>query len=155
MEADLDLHGQQFQTAVSLVFVTYVLCETPSNMVLKKFTPRIWISLITVLWGIIATLTGLVTNYAQLIVCRLLLGAVEAGLFPGMTVYLTLFYTKKEIGLRIGYLLVSAALAGGLGGLLAYGIGNMDGVSANPILQLSGTNGSINRLLAAMHGVGF
>ena len=45
-----------------------------------------------------------------------------------MTIYLTMFYTKKEIALRVGYLFVSAALAGGLGGLLAYGIGFMDGV---------------------------
>jgi sugar phosphate permease len=46
-----------------------------------------------------------------------------------MTIYLTLFYTKKEIALRVGYLFVSAALAGSLGGLLAYGIGHMDGVA--------------------------
>lgn len=43
--------------------------------------------------------------------------------------YLTFFYTKKELALRIGYLFVSAALAGGCGGLLAYGIGHMDGVA--------------------------
>ncbi len=46
-----------------------------------------------------------------------------------MTIYLTMFYTKKEIALRVGYLFVSAALAGSVGGLLAYGIGFMDGVS--------------------------
>lgn len=61
--------------------------------------------------------------------CRLLLGAVEGGLFPGLTIYLTLFYTKREIALRVGYLFVSAALAGACGGLLGYGIGFMDGVS--------------------------
>lgn len=128
MEKDLGLVGNQYQTAVSLVFVTYVMCETPSNMVLKKFTPRIWIALITFTWGLIATLTGLVNTYGQLLACRLLLGAVEAGLFPGLTVYLTFFYTKKELGMRVGYLLVSAAVAGALGGLLAFGIGSMDGL---------------------------
>src|SRR5438552_2951802 len=87
MEKDLGLVGNQYQAAVSLVFVTYVLFETPSNMVLKKFTPRLWISLIATLWGIIATLTGLCNTYGQLIACRLLLGTVEAGLFPGLTVY--------------------------------------------------------------------
>jgi MFS family permease len=129
MEKDLGLKGNQYQTAVSLVFVTYVLFETPSNMVLKKFTPRIWIALIATLWGIIATLTGLCNNYGQLIACRLLLGAVEAGLFPGLTIYLTFFYTKKELGMRVGFLLVSAAIAGALGGLLAFAIGSMDGIS--------------------------
>lgn len=68
-------------------------------------------------------------NYAGLIVCRLMLGAVEGGLFPGMAIYLTFFYTKRELALRIGYLFVSAALAGACGGLLAFGIGHMDGVA--------------------------
>jgi MFS family permease len=129
MEEDLELVGNQYQAAVSLVFVTYVICETPSNMVLKRFTPRLWIGFIATLWGIISALTGLVNNFGQLVACRLLLGAVEAGLFPGMTIYLTFFYTKKELGVRVGYLLVSAALAGGVGGLLAFGIGLMDGIA--------------------------
>lgn len=60
---------------------------------------------------------------------RVILGVVEAGLFPGLNVYLTFFYTKQELALRVGYLFVSAAIAGALGGLLAYGIGQMDGIS--------------------------
>lgn len=71
----------------------------------------------------------MVQNYAGLIVCRLFLGAVEGGLFPGMAIYLTFFYTKRELALRIGYLFVSAALAGACGGLLAFAIGHMDGVA--------------------------
>jgi MFS family permease len=81
-----------------------------------------------VLWGIIATLTGITQNYAGLIACRVLLGVVEAGLFPGFITYLTLFYSKREIALRTSYLFSSAAIAGAFGGLLAYGIGFMDGV---------------------------
>lgn len=54
---------------------------------------------------------------------------MEGGLFPGLTLYLTLFYTKQEIALRVGYLFVSAALAGAFGGLLGYAIGFMDGLA--------------------------
>lgn len=129
LENDLGLSGTQFQTAVSILFVTYILSEVPSNLVLKKFRPSRWIAFITVSWGIVATLTGIVQNYAGLIVCRLLLGALEGGLFPGMAIYLTFFYTKRELALRIGYLFVSAALAGACGGLLAFGIGHMQGVA--------------------------
>ncbi|KAK2034842.1 major facilitator superfamily transporter [Colletotrichum zoysiae] len=129
LERDLDLQGNQFQVAVSILFVTYIVFEVPSNLVLKLFTPCRWIAFITVSWGVIATLTGLVNSYGALIACRLLLGAVEAGLFPGLNVYLTFFYSKHELALRVGYLFVSAAIAGGLGGLLAYGIGHMEGVS--------------------------
>lgn len=165
LEKDLGLKGNDYQTAVSLLFVTYILCELPSNLVLRRFHPSRWIAFLTTSWGIIATLTGITQSYGGLIACRLLLGAVEAGLFPGMTVYLTIFYTKKELALRVGYLFVSAALAGksavliipwtmrmsercllfpdtpalqmdadkepkgAFGGLLAYGIGFMDGVA--------------------------
>ncbi|ELQ33964.1 hypothetical protein OOU_Y34scaffold00833g1, partial [Pyricularia oryzae Y34] len=128
-EEDLGLVGNQFQIAVSILFVTYITFEVPSNLVIQKFTPRYFIAFITVGWGIVATLTGLVQNYAGLIACRLVLGALEAGLFPGMNIFLTLFYTKHELAMRVGYLFVSAAIAGALGGLLAFGIGHMDGIA--------------------------
>lgn len=128
LEADLGLSPTQFQVAVSILFVTYLTLEVPSNLVLKLFTPRRWIAFIAISWGLVATLSGLVQSYAGLLACRLLLGALEAGLFPGLNVYLTFFYCKHELALRVGYLFVSAAIAGGLGGLLAYGIGQMDGL---------------------------
>lgn len=129
LEADLGLHGNQYQLAVAVLFIPYVLVEVPSNMVLKKFTPSRFLAAVTVSWGIVSTLTGVVQNFAGLVVCRFLLGIFEGGLFPGLTVYLTMFYTKKELALRIGYLFVSSALAGACGGLLAYGIGFMSGIA--------------------------
>ncbi|PYH71114.1 MFS general substrate transporter [Aspergillus vadensis CBS 113365] len=129
MEEDLGLVGDQYQIAVSILFVTYCLFEVPSNLVIKKLRPSRYIASISVMWGIIATLTGITQNYGGLIACRILLGVVEAGLFPGMVTYLTIFYSKREIALRTGYLFSSAAAAGAFGGLLAYGIGFMDGVA--------------------------
>ncbi|RDH30427.1 hypothetical protein BDQ94DRAFT_181713 [Aspergillus welwitschiae] len=76
-----------------------------------KLRPSRYIATISVLWGIIATLTGITQNYGGLIACRILLGY------------------KREIALRTGYLFSSAAAAGAFGGLLAYGIGFMDGVA--------------------------
>ncbi|TGJ71576.1 hypothetical protein EYR41_003535 [Orbilia oligospora] len=130
LEEDLGMTGTlKYQTAVSLLFVTYLLFEVPSNLVIKKFRPSRWIAFITISWGLVATFTGLTQSYGGLLVCRLLLGIFEAGLFPGLTVYLTFWYTRKEIALRIGYLFVSAAIAGACGGLLAYAIGFLDGTS--------------------------
>lgn len=146
LEEDLGLVDDQYQIAVSILFVTYCVrvkpfhswkhanqllkfFEVPSNLVIKKLRPSRYIAAISVIWGIIATLTGIVQNYAGLLACRVLLGVVEAGLFPGMMTYLTLFYGKREIALRTGYLFSSAAIAGACGGLLAYGIGFMDGIA--------------------------
>ncbi|KAJ5092520.1 hypothetical protein NUU61_007390 [Penicillium alfredii] len=128
LEEDLGLVGDQYQVAVSILFVTYCFFEVPSNLVIKKLKPSRYIAVISVLWGVIATLTGIVQNYGGLVACRVLLGVMEAGLFPGFITYLTLFYSQRELALRTGYLFSSAAIAGAFGGLLAYGIGFMDGI---------------------------
>ncbi|OAA66049.1 Major facilitator superfamily domain, general substrate transporter [Cordyceps fumosorosea ARSEF 2679] len=127
LEADLGLTPSQFQVAVSVFFVPYLLLEVPSNLLLQRLTPRRWLAALSFTWGLVAALSGLVRSHAALLACRLLLGALEAGLFPGLTVYLTLFYTRRELARRVGYLFVSAAVAGALGGLLAFGIGKLDG----------------------------
>jgi sugar phosphate permease len=71
---------------------------------------------------------GFINTKAELIALRLLLGACEAGYFPGITFYLTFFYRRRELGFRIFLLFTASAVAGSCGGLLAYGIGHMDGV---------------------------
>jgi MFS family permease len=85
LEKDLNMKGNMFQIAVSILFVTYVLGELPSNWIMKHYVrPSRWIACITLAWGFVATFSGFVQSYAGLIVCRLLLGLTEAGLFPGM-----------------------------------------------------------------------
>jgi hypothetical protein len=79
----LNLSSAQYNACLSIVYVTYVTFEVPSNLILKKLRPSRWIPLIMITWGIVTTLTGLVNSYGSLLACRLLLGAPEAGLFPG------------------------------------------------------------------------
>ena len=104
------------------------LLEIPSNLIIKKVKPDRYIAFICVAWGIIATLTGIVQSYGGLIAVRLLLGAVEAGLFPGLVTYLTMFYSRNQLAVRVGYLFIASAIAGAMGGIIAYGIGFLDGV---------------------------
>ena len=77
-------------------------------------------------WGIVATFTAFVNNFAALVACRLLLGLFEAGLFPGILLYQTMFYNKRQISLRNAYFYATSAAAGAVGGLVAYGIGFLD-----------------------------
>jgi len=83
LTTSLNLSSAQYNACLSVVYVTYVIFEVPSNLILKKLRPSRWIPLIMITWGIIVTLTGLVNSYGSLLACRLLSGAPEAGLFPG------------------------------------------------------------------------
>ena len=89
--------------------------------------PRVFSAVIAAGWGIISTLTGITQKYGGLVACRLLLGLVEGPLLPCLVAYLTFFYFRKELAVRFGYLAIGGAIAGAIGGVLAYGIGHIDG----------------------------
>ncbi|CAF1166293.1 unnamed protein product [Adineta ricciae] len=124
----IKLTSAQYNTCLSVFFATYVLFEIPSNLVLKKLRPSRWIPMIMISWGIVMTLMGLINSYASLVVCRLLLGAAESGLFPGAAFYLSSWYKRRELSWRISILFSAAALAGAFGGILAFAIGKMRGI---------------------------
>lgn len=82
MTDDLNLTGIQYNIALSIFFVPYILLEVPSNIILKKFKrPSTYIGILVLAWGIVMTFTGLITNFAGLMVVRVFLGIAEAGFF--------------------------------------------------------------------------
>lgn len=98
-------------------------------MIIKKLQPARYLAGLTFCWGIIATFSAWVNNLGALIACRLLLGLFEAGFFPGVVLYLSMFYGRRSLALRIAYFYSTAALSGLCGGLVAYGIGHMNGTA--------------------------
>lgn len=115
-----------------------MLTSTSGNVILKRIGPRIWLPLITFVWGIVATLQGVVVNnggasgVAGFFVVRFFLGVTEGGLFPGVVFYLSMWYKRAERQYRIALFFGMASLAGAFGGILAYGIGFMRGVGGQP-----------------------
>ena len=85
----------QYNWCLTAFFFTYAAFEVPSNLMLKKTRPSIWIPSIMLAWGTVMTLTGIVQNYKGLLACRLFLGITEAGLFPGVAVSLLSFLTCR------------------------------------------------------------
>lgn len=79
----LALSSVKYNTCLSVFFITYILFEIPSNLALKVFRPSRWIPIIMIFWGLVTTFIGYIDSYSALLVCRLLLGAAESGLFPG------------------------------------------------------------------------
>ncbi|KAM7187995.1 Major facilitator superfamily domain containing protein [Naviculisporaceae sp. PSN 640] len=125
---DIGMTGNQYLTGLTLYFVGYVIFEVPCNIILKRTTPRFWLPTLTILWGIVATLMGVVTNLAGFFVARFFLGVTESGLFPGVVYYFSMWYKRRERQYRISLFFGAAALAGSFGGILAFGIGHMKGI---------------------------
>ncbi|ORY76320.1 MFS general substrate transporter [Protomyces lactucae-debilis] len=123
LQTDLKLSNTQYNIALSVLFVSYVSWEIPSNLLLKRFSrPSLYLPSIVLAWGIITTLTCLVQNFAGLVACRVFLGFTEAGLFPGAIFYLSLWYQRRHLLLRVAIFFSSATLAGAFSGLLATGL---------------------------------
>ncbi|KAJ7160895.1 MFS general substrate transporter [Mycena filopes] len=127
LQDQLNLTGNKYNIALTMYFIPYCLFECPANLVLKRFRPSKWLPGITVVWGTIMTLMGLVKTYPQLVGVRVCLGVAEAGLFPGVVYFLSLWYPRHMLQWRIGLFFGAASLAGAFSGLLAYGINFMSG----------------------------
>ncbi|KAK0614384.1 major facilitator superfamily domain-containing protein [Immersiella caudata] len=129
MPEDIKASSAQFSTAISIFYATYVATETPWSVLLKKLTPRFLLTALCVVWSLTTIFSGFVTNVGGLYAARLVLGACEGGLFPGLNLYLTMVYKREEQAKRVSYLFVCAAISGAVGGLLAYVLLKMDGVA--------------------------
>jgi ACS family tartrate transporter-like MFS transporter len=96
MNQELAITSQQYGLIFGIFFFGYLLFEIPSNLLLHKIGARVWIARILISWGIVAMLTGFVHSVHQLYVVRFLLGLAEAGYFPGIVLYLTYWFPRRE-----------------------------------------------------------
>lgn len=117
MAHELGITAATFGTAAAVFFLAYVVFEVPSNMLMKKVGARLWLARIAVSWGIVTVITGFVASVTQLYAARLLLGVAEAGLFPGLLLYLTLWYRAEERGRAIAAMALAQPVAMVLGSL--------------------------------------
>ncbi|KAG1850813.1 MFS general substrate transporter [Suillus subalutaceus] len=126
----LDLTGNRFNITLvrNVWFDPYCLLECPANLVLKVFRPSRQVFVLTFEKPIARTLMAFVKTYPQLVGVRICLGIAEAGLFPGVVYYLTLWYPRHMLQYRIGLFFGAATVAGAFSGLLAFGIGYMGGM---------------------------
>ncbi|CEL08694.1 hypothetical protein ASPCAL11839 [Aspergillus calidoustus] len=126
VESDLNLSGQQWNTCLSIFFVTYALGGVPSNIALKRFGPKIWLPALLLSVALILVFTSLQVNFGGWAAFRVLLGVFEAGVFPGCSFVLTSWYSPREVHSRMAIFYSGASAAGAFSGLLAFGIGQLD-----------------------------
>jgi len=127
MNEDLGLSKAVFGFASSLFFVGYFLFEVPSNLAMQKIGAKIWISRIMVSWGIISVCTAFVESANTLYVLRFLLGAAEAGFFPGVILYLTYWIPGKYRARVIATFMVAIPAANFIGSPVSGLILSLDG----------------------------
>ena len=123
-----DVGITDYSSILTIFFVGYVIGEVPANIVLKKTSPPLWLPTLSLLFGIASVIMGLVSNQASLYAVRFFLGIFESGLFPGSVFIFSMFYPRSERHYRVALLLSGAAFSGAFGGVLAYGLGRMDGI---------------------------
>ena len=121
-EADLGLKGYDYNTVLSVFYISYILFEIPSNMACKWIGPGWYIPSITLGFGIASIGTAFVTNMQAAAGVRFILGILEAGMLPGIAYYMSRWYRRSELAFRLALYIVMAPLAGAFGGLLASGI---------------------------------
>ncbi|KAF9269906.1 MFS general substrate transporter [Marasmius fiardii PR-910] len=121
-EADLNLHGYDYNIILSCFYVSYIVFEVPCSILCKKIGPGWFIPAITLLFGVASLGTAFVNNISQAAGVRFALGAFEAGMLPGIAYYLSRWYRRSELAFRLSVYISMAALAGAFGGLLASAI---------------------------------
>jgi len=159
MNQDLGLSQTAFGFGAGIFFIAYFLFEVPSNLLLERFGARKWIARIMLSWGIlsglmalipqIATATGMGNENAFYLI-RVLLGAAEAGFFPGIIFYLTLWFPAEYRARIVGYFMAAIPLSTVIGApisgilLTLHGAGGLAGwqwlfiIEAVPAIILSG-----------------
>ncbi|EMD01017.1 hypothetical protein BAUCODRAFT_61784 [Baudoinia panamericana UAMH 10762] len=128
MTTDLKMDSNQYSVALIVFFITYVLFEVPSNLLLSKTKPSVFLPVIMTLWGVATCCMSLVKTYGQLVALRTIIGMLEAGFAPGILLILSSWYKKNEQSKRFAVYISAAVLSGAFGGIIAGAItGGLEG----------------------------
>jgi len=123
---DLGLSPAQYGFGASLLFISYFLCEYPSNLALHRVGARIWISRILVTWGLVSACMAFVVGPNSFYLLRFLLGAAEAGFFPGVLLYLTYWFPTEYRARYISIFQIGIPLASVIGSPLSAALLGLD-----------------------------
>ena len=128
MNKDLGLSASAYGLGAGIFFLAYGVFEVPSNLLLAHFGARRWIARIMVSWGIVSGAMAFVGNETWFYVVRFLLGLAEAGFFPGMIFYLTLWFPAAYRARVIGYFMAAIPLSTVIGAPVSSALLGLDGV---------------------------
>jgi ACS family tartrate transporter-like MFS transporter len=119
MNKDLGISMTSFGTIAGIFFISYFIFEIPSNVILHRVGARMWIARIMITWGIVTFFTGFARGVTDVAICRFLLGAAEAGFYPGIVLYFTYWFPARHHARAVSLFLIGLGVANILGGPFA------------------------------------
>jgi MFS family permease len=128
MNKAVGIDPKTYGLGAGIFFIGYFILEVPSNLALQRFGARTWIARIMITWGIISAAFALIGGPIAFLVLRFLLGAAEAGFFPGVILFLTYWYPAVYRAKIVGIFMVAIPLAGLIGSPISGAILGMSGV---------------------------
>ncbi|MBA4085900.1 MAG: MFS transporter [Kytococcus sp.] len=111
LEVDVGIDAAAYGLGAGLFFITYAVLEVPSNLLLHRIGAKVWISRIAVTWGLITMAMMFISSPTVFYVLRLLLGAAEAGLYPGIMYLITTWFAQKDRATVVGLILTASSVA--------------------------------------------
>jgi MFS family permease len=128
MSKDLGFTSAIFGNAAGIFFIAYFLAEVPSNLALERFGARRWIARIMISWGLLSAAQAWVVGPTSFNIVRFLLGLAEAGFFPGVIFYITLWFPAAYRARIVGWFMFAIPISTVIGSPISGYILNMDGV---------------------------
>ncbi|KAF9880477.1 vitamin H transporter [Colletotrichum karsti] len=119
MADDIGLSSAQYSVVLVVFFIGYVIFEPPSNMILVRTRPSLYLPAIMAIWGVLTCIMAVVKHYHHLIVLRVFVGIAESGFAPGILLIISSWYRRTEQSKRFAVFMSAAILSGAFGGLLA------------------------------------
>ena len=129
MNKDLGISATAYGLGAGIFFFTYFLFEVPSNLFLERFGARKWIARIMFTWGILSGAMAFIGGETGFYVVRMLLGAAEAGFFPGIIFYLTLWFPAAYRARIVGYFMAAIPLSSVIGSPVSGYLLGLDGIA--------------------------
>ncbi|KAI8633550.1 MFS general substrate transporter [Xylariaceae sp. FL1651] len=126
---DLGLNTNDYNIGNTIFYVSFFFAELPSQLISKKLGPDRWIPIQMCLWSIVATLQCLLSGRASFFVTRALLGALEGGFIPDVVLWLSYFYTSRELPIRLSIFWTTLSVTGVVTSLLAFALLHLRGVA--------------------------
>ncbi|KAI9148213.1 MFS transporter prlL [Paramyrothecium foliicola] len=128
MTDDLNMSSGQYSIALVVFFIGYVLFEPPSNMILVRTRPSLYLPAIMAVWGVLTCIMAVIHKYEHLVILRVFVGIAESGFAPGILLIISSWYKRGEQSKRFAVFMSAAILSGAFGGLLAGAItGGLEG----------------------------